>query len=161
NVPQNTKIHIDLKAVEKLKKTSNIVGIKDSSGNWDYLQELILAFQDEFFKVFVGNAKNLYAAYTAGAAGSITPVSNLDPKAETVMYDNIVNGDLIQALENQKRALKIASLFEYEGLPVCVKAKAAMALMGLCKNRNLKPLPQVASKDIEEVKNVLLELGLL
>lgn len=161
NIPQNSKITIEPAVIEDLSKLPMIAGIKDSSGNWPYLQNLILNYQNEKFKVYVGNAKNLYAAFTAGVAGSITPVPNLDPKTELDLYKNVVSNHYDKALELQKRESKIASLFEYDVLPVSIKAKAALKIMGKCENTTIKPLPEASAAVQEEVKRVLGELNLL
>src|SRR5690625_3802688 len=52
NMPELTKNNIDLNTVEKLKKHKNIVGIKDSSGNLIYFQQLVSNMKSDEFSVF-------------------------------------------------------------------------------------------------------------
>ena len=158
NIPQNTKLNVELKTIEVLSRIDNIVGIKDSSGNWDYLQQLVLNYQNERFKVFAGKANLLFNAFLIGAAGSITPVPNIDPKVEVELYTSILDNNLKTAIEKHKRVLAIAELFKNDVLPVSVNLNAALKIMGICNGITIKPLPQASNKVVEELRNKLMEL---
>lgn len=161
NIPQNTKINVALETIETLSKNGNIVGIKDSSGDWDYFQQLVFKYQNEEFKVFAGKANILYSGLLIGASGSITPVPNICPEIEVELYNCILSNDLVRARELQKKALEIASLFKYSVLPVSVKLIAALEIMGICKNVLIKPLPRASKEEINILKDKLKELAIL
>ena len=87
NVPQFTGINLEPGWVAKLSEHSNIIGIKDSSGNIGQLSEVIHLSQTGF-AVFVGSAPVFFPALCVGAAGGILAVANLLPQ-ECVRIQNL------------------------------------------------------------------------
>src|SRR4030066_363867 len=79
NVPQFTGINLDPELVAKLSEHSNIIRIKDSSGNIGQLSEIIHLSQKEF-AVFVGSAPVFFPALCVGAVGGILAVANGVPQ---------------------------------------------------------------------------------
>ncbi|HUL24015.1 MAG TPA: dihydrodipicolinate synthase family protein [Thermodesulfobacteriota bacterium] len=79
NVPQFTGINLEPEWVAKLSRHSNIIGIKDSSGNIGQLSEVIRLSQ-KGFAVFVGSAPVFFPALCVGAVGGILAVANVVPQ---------------------------------------------------------------------------------
>jgi len=161
HIPQNTKISADIHIIEKLSKIENIVGIKDSSGELGFFQQLVFNCQNEKFKVFAGKANIVYTGFLIGAAGSITPIPNIDPGIEIDLYNSILNNNLDRALDIHKRILNIAELLKNDVLPVSVNLMVALEIMGLCDKFMIKPLPQASENIIKDIKNKLKELYLI
>src|SRR5215216_717410 len=86
NVPQNTGVLIEPATVAKLASHENIVGVKDSSGNFGALAETIRLAPAEF-KVMVGNGGIFYASLLSGATGAVLAVACAVPRACVDLYE--------------------------------------------------------------------------
>jgi len=80
NVPQFTGMNLEPEWVAKLSEHSNIIGIKDSSGNIGQLSEIIY-LSEKGFAVFTGSAPVFFPALCVGAVGGILAVANTGFKA--------------------------------------------------------------------------------
>lgn len=92
NMPARTGINISYETVVKLSKIPNIVGIKDSSGNFDNMLRYIEETDDDF-AVLSGNDSLILWNLQAGGVGGIAGISNLFPEILVSIYDNWVKGD--------------------------------------------------------------------
>jgi len=156
NVPQFTGINLESEWVAKLSEHSNIVGIKDSSGNIGQLSEIIHLSQ-KGFAVFVGSAPVFFPALCVGAVGGILAVANVVPQ-EWVRIQSLFNqGKMNQAkaLQSQLTPLAKAVTTKYGigGL------KMAMDLTGYFGGNPRLPLKRPGKEVEEELKRLLLQLN--
>jgi len=156
NVPQFTGINLEPEWVAKLSGHSNIVGIKDSSGNIGQLSEIIHLSQ-KGFAVFVGSAPVFFPALCVGAVGGILAVANVVPQ-EWVRIQSLFNqGKMNQAkaLQSQLTPLAKAVTTKYGigGL------KMAMDLTGYFGGNPRLPLKRPGKEVEEELKRLLLQLN--
>ncbi len=155
NVPQFTGINLDPEVVAKLSEHSNIMGVKDSSGNIGQLSEIIHLSQ-KGFAVFVGSAPVFFPALCVGAAGGILAVANVVPQ-ESVQIQTLFNkGKMNEARTLQSRLTPLANAvttkYGIGGL------KLAMNLAGYFGGNPRLPLKK-PDKEVEEtVKRLLLRL---
>ncbi|MGH8672185.1 MAG: dihydrodipicolinate synthase family protein [Burkholderiales bacterium] len=77
HIPQVTKVGISLKLIERLLKAYPriVVGMKDSSGDWDNTKATLDAFPG--FNVLPGNERALLAAMRMGGKGCFTATGNI------------------------------------------------------------------------------------
>jgi len=155
NVPQFTGINLDPEVVAKLSEHSNILGIKDSSGNIGQLSEIINLSQ-KGFAVFVGSAPVFYPALCIGAVGGILAVANVVPQ-ECVQIQNLFNkGKMNEARLLQSRltplAKAVTTKYGIGGL------KMAMDLAGNFGGNPRLPLKKPGKDVEEELKRLLLRL---
>lgn len=104
NIPAFTT-PINLETFEKLLNIRNIVGIKDSGGNMNYLIHMIdLARQHgrEDFAVFTGYDDMQYSALDIGAAGCISAACGAVPEISTQIYREYKAGNREKALQFQQ-----------------------------------------------------------
>src|SRR4030066_2296081 len=107
NVPQFTGINLEPEVAAKLSEHSNIIGIKDSSGNIGQLSEMI-HLSKKGFAVFVGSAPVFFPALCIGAVGGILAVANVVPR-ECVQIQNLFSAKkLDQARTLQSRLTPLA-----------------------------------------------------
>jgi 4-hydroxy-2-oxoglutarate aldolase len=155
NVPQFTGINLDPAWVAKLSEHSNIVGIKDSSGNIGQLSEII-HLSKKGFSVFVGSAPVFFPALCIGAVGGILAVANVVPQECVRIKSLFDNGkmDEARALQNQLTPLAIAVTTKYSigGL------KMAMDLAGYFGGNPRLPLKRPSEEVEEELKRLLFQL---
>ncbi len=155
NVPQFTGINLDPEVVAKLSEHSNILGIKDSSGNIGQLSEIINLSQ-RGFAVFVGSAPVFYPALCIGAVGGILAVANVVPQ-ECVQIQNLFDkGKMNEARLLQSRlthlAKAVTTKYGIGGL------KMAMDLAGYFGGNPRLPLKKPSKEVEEELKRLLLRL---
>lgn len=81
HIPQFSQVAIPLRVIERLLAAypGVVVGIKDSSGDFENTRAMLRAFPG--FEVFVGTEKFLLANLREGGAGSITAIANVNAAA--------------------------------------------------------------------------------
>lgn len=155
NVPQFTGINLEPEVVAKLSEHSNIIGIKDSSGNIGQLSEII-HLSKKGFAVFVGSAPVFFPALCVGAVGGILAVANAVPH-ECVRIQNLFNkGKMNEARTLQNRltplAKAVTTKYGIGGL------KVAMDLAGYFGWDPRSPLKRPGKEVEEELERMLLRL---
>jgi dihydrodipicolinate synthase/N-acetylneuraminate lyase len=133
NIPSVTKNNVEASTLIELGRHENIVGMKDSSGSQIALQQVVQEMRREGFSVFVGRAPLICSSIQMGAAGSMTPIPNLDPSLELDIHRFLETGQVQKAIDLQMRVAKITTLFGYKKMPINVNLKGLMWALGLCE----------------------------
>jgi 4-hydroxy-tetrahydrodipicolinate synthase len=76
-----------------------VVGIKDSSGDFAYTESLLDTFPG--FRVFVGDDRLLARALAAGAAGAITALAGVFPDLARAVFDHYYAGEPIDQAQER------------------------------------------------------------
>ena len=155
NVPQFTGINLEPEWVAKLSEHSNIIGVKDSSGNIGQLSEII-HLSKKGFAVFVGSAPVFFPALCVGAVGGILAVANAVPQ-ECVQIQNLFDkGKMKEARALQNRltplAKAVTTRYGIGGL------KMAMDLTGYFGGNPRSPLKSPGKEVEKELKTLWLQL---
>ena len=81
HIPPIAQVGISLPLIERLLKDypGTVVGIKDSSGDWDNTRTILHQFKGESFNVFPGSETFLLRGLRDGAAGCISATANSRP----------------------------------------------------------------------------------
>jgi 4-hydroxy-tetrahydrodipicolinate synthase len=81
NIPSVTQVILTVDLIGRLKAAfpKAIVGVKDSSGDWDYAQHLLAAHKD--LAILIGDERLLAKAVRLGAQGAISGLANICPEA--------------------------------------------------------------------------------
>ena len=127
NIPGRTGANLEVETVEKLSEIKNIVGIKDSSGNFNNLLKYIEATPDDF-AVLSGNDSLILWNLLAGGKGGISGCANIVPKEVVAIYERFIAGDLEGAKKAQSSIRPIREVFKM-GNPNSI-IKRATELMG-------------------------------
>ncbi|MBP2660955.1 MAG: dihydrodipicolinate synthase [Firmicutes bacterium] len=85
NIPARTGNNIDYTTVKKLAKYENIIGIKDSSGNFDNTLKYI-ENTDPRLSVLAGSDSLILWTLLAGGTGAISGCSNVFPELMVSIY---------------------------------------------------------------------------
>lgn len=123
NMPARTGNNIAPATVAALAKVPGIVGIKDSSGDWENLKAYIEVTRGMEFSVLSGNDSLILPALKEGGAGGITAVANIYPETMVSIYRRFVAGDLAGAEAAQDSIANIRACFKF-GNPNTVTKKA-------------------------------------
>lgn len=92
NIPARTGVNIHYETVKKLAKNPYIIGIKDSSGNFDNTLRYIEETPNDFI-VLCGNDSLILWTLMAGGNGGISGVTNIYPEHMVSIYNRFMEGD--------------------------------------------------------------------
>lgn len=97
--PQMSQVPYSLSLIAKLLEQfpQYICGIKDSSGDWQHMQELIANFPD--FQVFAGSERFLAQILAIGGAGCISATANLSCAIAAQLFAETSTGKITQLQE--------------------------------------------------------------
>ena len=105
HIPPQAVVGFSLKLIERFIKDypSTVVGIKDSSGDWNNLHGILTSFPG--FGTFTGAERFLLETLRLGGAGSINAVANVIAPLERKLFDNweSVEAEQLQEQVNQVR----------------------------------------------------------
>ena len=157
--PARTNVPLTADTVARLAQIENIVGIKDSSGDFTLLSEYIRRASSEKFNVLVGRDTLIFATLVSGGKGSIAATANAAPRVVVEIYEAFMAGDLERARRAQACLAPLRLAFEMGTFPVVIKE--ALALMGICSARAKAPVGPLPDEQREQLKNILQEMGVL
>ncbi|MFB5197957.1 4-hydroxy-tetrahydrodipicolinate synthase [Neobacillus sp. KR4-4] len=162
NIPARTGNTIQPATVEKLSHIDNIVGVKDSSGNFDnILQYIERTRHREDFSVLSGNDSLILWTLLAGGTGGIAGCSNVYPFTMAQIYEQFVNGNVEEARKFQDSIRSFRDCFKFANPNTVVKT--AVDLLGYPVGKCRAPFNQVSDEGITALKSVLnenIELGM-
>lgn len=128
NIPARTGNALEPATVARLAEVGNIVGAKDSSGDWETLSSYIEVTRGSDFAVLCGNDGLILRALDAGAAGAVAGCANVYPETLVGIYEGWRTGDRAIAETCQANVAPLRSCFSY-GNPNTV-VKVAVGLLG-------------------------------
>lgn len=114
NKPACTGIELPWTVAENLAEIDNIVGIKDSSGNYTYFSALLEKVSNRI-SVLIGWNANVLGALAGGAAGCILGSANVIPKFWIELYNHVKNGRLLEAKNLQNKIQKFTRILIKSG----------------------------------------------
>jgi 4-hydroxy-tetrahydrodipicolinate synthase len=159
NLPARTGNSLSVNLVVRLAEAfENIVGIKDSSG--DFSNALAYLFHSpQGFRFVMGNDALIYSATMHGAAAAIAATANVAPEIAVGIYENVIKGDLDAAKEYQKRLTPLRRAFTLGTHPAMLKAGAEM--VGYAGGPPRAPVSSLTVSQREQLKKMLVEIGKL
>ena len=156
NVPGRTSSNISSVTTLRLaNEISNIVGIKEASGNLEQIMNLI-ANKPEDFLVISGDDALTLPHIAVGGDGVISVVANAFPKRFSEMVTWALNGNLELARQKHYELLEIIHYLFKDGNPAGIKY--ILKLINICSDKVRLPLvnvsPSTASKLYELVAGI-------
>jgi 4-hydroxy-2-oxoglutarate aldolase len=109
SVPIFTGLALEAPETIELAEHSNIIGIKESSGNIQRVSEMIAGAPSRF-QVLVGSAPTVYPALTVGARGAILALASALPEKCATLFQLFKQGQLEKAKDLQKSLLRASRL---------------------------------------------------
>lgn len=155
NIPPRTGNRVAPETIGRLAENfPNIVGIKDSSGDFQNMQQYIEAtrFRDDF-SVLSGNDALIFDNLVNGGAGAIAGCSNIYPKTICNIEEFYKQGRLREALEAQRSLIPLRSTFKYGNPNTMIKY--ATKLLGYPVGDCRAPFNSISPEGIEALKRVL------
>jgi len=153
-IPQFTGLEVDVATIVKLSKLPNVVGLKDSAGNMDFVREVLRKVRPGF-RVLVGAVSIMYDALCAGAVGGVLGQAHFAPSLCVGLYEAFLHNRAKEARDLQQRLLPLAQKISTpHGVP---GIKAALDLSGGHGGIPRLPLLPVSAKVKKEIAAALRE----
>ncbi|MCE3045986.1 MULTISPECIES: 4-hydroxy-tetrahydrodipicolinate synthase [Legionella] len=158
NVPGRTACDLLPETVARLDKISNIIGIKEATGQMTRLQQ-ILRLCESRMDVYSGDDETGARWMLAGAKGVISVTANVAPRLMAKMCDAAFDEDQAACLRYNDQLMPLHKLLFCEANPI--PAKWALSKMNLLKNELRLPLTPLSESYHEELEKALQELQLI
>jgi 4-hydroxy-tetrahydrodipicolinate synthase len=158
NVPGRTSVNMLPETVARLAELPEIVAIKEASGNLGQMAEIVRLAGDNI-TLLSGDDNVTLPVLSLGGKGVISVIANIVPKD---------SADLVTAWE-EGRVADATALF-YKLFPVCqamffetnpIPVKTSLALMGKIQDEMRLPLCPMAPGNLDRLKKVLTDYGLI
>src|ERR1035437_2975093 len=156
NIPHLTKTSFDPESVRRAADFPGVVGLKDSTGDLQYLEKTVALLHDRpGFSILIGPEEMLVECMKRGAIGGVCGGSNLNPTLFVELYNAIVRGDTkcaeeLQAkVEQSSRALYRVG---FHGGSYLRGIKAALSLAGLCGPEPAPPFAPFSAAEYAQVE---------
>jgi dihydrodipicolinate synthase/N-acetylneuraminate lyase len=157
NVPQNTHVHLESSTIVELSQHPNIAGIKDSTGDVSFIQELVVLIgRESTFRIYEGQERVATACLLAGAYGLVSGLANLIPDKLVALRRACLARDLVRANELQQYISDLSRKVSQEYWLTGIKAVAAG--LGLGSSRPLKPWRPASEALLLALEAVISEL---
>jgi len=152
NVPGRTACDMLPETIGRLAKISNIVGVKEATGELQRVRQIRKLCGNDF-ALYTGDDASSCEFCLLGGNGSITVTGNVAPKLVHEMIEAAMNGNqvLAESLDEKLMALHQALFLQSNPIPV----KWAVAEMGLMEKGIRLPLTWLSDKYQPAVKDAM------
>lgn len=165
NNPPSTGVHITLGVLDVLAKHERIVGMKDSSGDFAFFQQVLYAYRDHpRFRVVQGHEGYAGISFLLGAHAGHLGLANVAPELFVHMYEAAKAGQTEQVMRLQHQVDSLAKMWTIGGgSDSCYfnSMKAALKLFGVCGTGISRPYVPFGEAEMAQVRAMLQAHGLL
>ncbi len=160
NIPVMTKLQIPVEAVARLVEHPNIMGLKDSGGDFGYFSALArIADRNTGFTLYTGSDAMLASSLFVGGHGLIGGAVNVVPDVLVALYRAYQQGDFAQAIALQETVARANAAMQVGTFPAPMKGQ--YALKGLCERYTAAPVTSLTDAEMEQLRVQLTEAGVL
>lgn len=157
NVPGRTSSNISAETCLQLANNfSNIIGIKEASGNFAQTMELI-SKKPKNFQVISGEDALTMPLMSVGMTGIISVTANAFPKEVSTMIYLCLKGDYKKAKDIHYKLLSFTNAIFEEGNPAGIKAALEILQLSQCNLR--LPLVKVSKQLYNKLENLINEIS--
>lgn len=156
NVPGRTGVDLPMDVTLRLAETSNIVGLKDATGNVQRMHELVTQLP-KGFSMLSGEDGLILPTLAMGGHGVISVITHVVGADVVGMCNAFAAGNLVQSRMYAARTLPFARLLFTDSNPIPVKT--ALAAMGVIHEEWRLPMGPMASDKRTHLLAELKRLG--
>ena len=157
NVPGRTAVDMSVETTTRLSEFSNIIGIKDATGDLEVIKELVNNCPEDFL-LLTGDDATAVDFLILGGHGGISVTANVTPKQLQKVYMAAIAGNSNLARQANKELTNLHQNLFVESNPIPVKW--ALHKMGLCPKGIRLPLLELSEEYRSVIENNLRELKL-
>src|SRR3989338_6461958 len=159
NIQGRTGINMETATLARLaKEHSNIVAVKEASGNIAQMMDVINTLPKDF-TVLSGDDNLTLPLMSLGGKGVISVAGNIIPRQMHELTEFALNGDFENAAKLHYGLLPLFKGIFIETNPIPIKA--ALAMEGMIKEVYRLPLCEIKTENSEKLKAVLNGLKLI
>jgi len=158
NVPGRTGVDMSVDTIVRLADISNIIGVKDATGDLNVASSLIEKCPESFI-LLSGDDGTAIDFILMGGHGGISVTANVVPRILSNAYDKAIRGNAQRAKEIDLKISELHTHLFLESNPIPVKW--ALYKMDLCQQGIRLPLT-ILSQEIQDIiEKDLLDQGLI
>jgi 4-hydroxy-tetrahydrodipicolinate synthase len=158
NIPGRTGSKIEAPTIARLSEIEHIVGLKEATGSLDEVQEVI-RLCNQRFEVYSGDDALTLPIMAVGGTGVISVIANALPKQSAAVTTAALAGDWDTARRLHYEMLPLGRVLFLETNPIPIKA--AMAMMGYCRDELRLPLLPMSEAPRAKLRGVMQQFGLV
>lgn len=158
NIPTRTGVNMQAATTAQLSRLSNIIGIKEASGDLHQVADII-RLADPQFAVLSGDGNLTFSICCLGGVGAILADAHILPGQWRRMVELIAADQLGEARQIHYHLLPIAHALFLETNPAPVKA--ALDLMGIASAEVRLPLVPASGRCRDALRQEMAKLELL
>jgi 4-hydroxy-tetrahydrodipicolinate synthase len=152
NVPSRTVTNLAADTVIKLSQIDNIVGVKEASGNFGQIAEIIQGTREDFL-VYSGNDSDSFPILALGGYGVISVASHLVGIQIRDMMEKFLDGKPQEAAKIHRHLLPLVNTLFIVSNPIPVKW--ALNYAGFSVGKPRLPLIELDEKSAELIRATL------
>jgi len=158
NIPGRTGIRIEHDTLLSMAEIPNIVGVKDSTGDFQSISKLISEAPPDF-EVYSGDDWATFGYLCLGAVGVVSVAGHLVGGRIRQMCDLIAAGDIPAARKIHEELTPLFNALFITSNPIPVKT--ALEMVGHPVGPPRLPLVPATSEERERIRKALVDAGLL
>ena len=158
NNPVRTGYDIPVDIIRKLTEIDNIVGMKDSSGDLTYVNEVIRTTGPDFH-FLCGRDTVIFNVLTSGGSGAVPATANVAPKLIVDLYNHVKSGNYEAARQVQFDLIPLRMAFSLGSFPVVIKE--ALNILGFDAGGARTPIQSLTPENHRRLAEVLKKMGLV
>ncbi|MDB9976066.1 4-hydroxy-tetrahydrodipicolinate synthase [Candidatus Thioglobus sp.] len=158
NVPGRTAVNMTVDVTSRLSEITNIIGIKDATGDLSVIKQLVEKCPKDFL-LLTGDDATAVDFLIAGGHGGISVTANIVPKQLQKVYLAAIANHSELAIDLNIPLLNLHKNLFLEANPIPVKW--ALHMMGKCDSGIRLPLLELSKEFHQTIKKDLEELKLI
>jgi 4-hydroxy-tetrahydrodipicolinate synthase len=158
NIPGRTGIRIEHDTLLRMAEVPNIVGVKDSTGDFQAISKLISEAPPDF-EVYSGDDWATFGYLCLGAVGVVSVAAHLVGGRIKQLCDLIGSGDIPAARKIHEELTPLFNALFITSNPIPVKT--ALEMVGHPVGPPRLPLVPATAEERERIRKALLDAGLL
>lgn len=159
NIPQNTHRAIPIEVVRALRGHTNIAGIKDSSGDIAYFDELLL-LRTRDFAVLQGDESHAVHSHRGGADGFVSGLENIAPGTMRRLMTAIDRSESNDIAATTRSIAALTAALSADGRFWLSTLKAAVGILTGGSGAPMAPLPGLRPDQVSVLTRQLEQLDL-
>ena len=158
NIPGRTGTRIEHDTLLRIAEVPNIVGVKDSTGDFQWISKLISEAPPDF-EVYSGDDWATFGYMCLGAVGVVSVAGHLVGGRIRQMCDLIETGDIPAARKIHEELTPLFNALFITSNPIPVKT--ALEMVGLPVGPPRLPLVPATAEERERIRKALVDAGLI
>jgi len=125
NIPARTGVNLSVETIVRLSRVPNIVGVKESSGDFTQISRIIAETPEDFI-LYSGDDKYTLPILALGGAGVVSVASHVVGNAMTALIEAFFSRDVQSAMRRHHELMPLFEELFRTSNPVMVKTALAM-----------------------------------